>query len=185
MNGTPTISTTKLEAARRQTDAAVRMHFCGEDPFAIHTIAAAALRILRDISEQQGGNAWHDGLKASIKPGMENAFWKAMNKAANFLKHADHDPAAELGVGEDINDWTIVGCCSYYGALGLQLTPEMRAFLGWHMARYPDVLVDSPIKTLLKSEHFKWAQEASRAESLKHGTELLAAARDTVAQGRP
>ncbi len=44
----------KLEAARRQLDAAIRMMFANEDELAIHTIAAAAYRILRDVLEKRG-----------------------------------------------------------------------------------------------------------------------------------
>jgi len=41
---------TKIEAARRQIDAAIRLLFSEEDPVVIHTIASAGFRILRDIA---------------------------------------------------------------------------------------------------------------------------------------
>lgn len=44
----------KLEAARRQLDAAIRMTFTGEDELAIHTVATAAYRILRDLLDKRG-----------------------------------------------------------------------------------------------------------------------------------
>jgi hypothetical protein len=44
----------KLEAARRQLDTAIRMTFANEDELAIHTVAAAAYRILRDILDKRG-----------------------------------------------------------------------------------------------------------------------------------
>ena len=43
----------KLEAARRQLDAAIRMTFANEDELAIHTVAAAAYRIVRDLLEKR------------------------------------------------------------------------------------------------------------------------------------
>lgn len=49
-----TIIINKLEAARRQLDAAIRMTFANEDELAIHTVAAAAYRILRDLLEKRG-----------------------------------------------------------------------------------------------------------------------------------
>jgi hypothetical protein len=48
------IYVTKLEAARRQIDAAIRMYFAGEDSLAIHTIAAAGYKILRDLLNKRG-----------------------------------------------------------------------------------------------------------------------------------
>jgi hypothetical protein len=49
-----TIFINKLEAARRQLDAAIRMTFANEDELAIHTVAAAAYRILRDMLHKRG-----------------------------------------------------------------------------------------------------------------------------------
>ena len=37
----------KMDAARRQLDAAIRMTFGSEDPVAIHSVVAAARRIVR------------------------------------------------------------------------------------------------------------------------------------------
>jgi hypothetical protein len=45
---------TKAAAARRQLDAAIRFWFAEEDDLAIHTVAAAAYRILCDITQQRG-----------------------------------------------------------------------------------------------------------------------------------
>ena len=45
---------TKLEAARRQLCAAVRFFIHGEDELAVHTVTAAAARIIRDLRAQRG-----------------------------------------------------------------------------------------------------------------------------------
>ena len=44
------IKVNKIEAVRRQLDAAIRMLFANEDPLAIHTLSMAAFRILRDLA---------------------------------------------------------------------------------------------------------------------------------------
>ncbi len=44
----------KEAAAQRQIDAAVRMLFSDEDELAIHTVAAAAYRVVRDLREKRG-----------------------------------------------------------------------------------------------------------------------------------
>jgi len=51
-----TIKVNKIEAARRQIDAAIRLLFDNEDPIAIHTLIMAGFRILRDIAEKQNSN---------------------------------------------------------------------------------------------------------------------------------
>ena len=52
--GQVTIHITKIAAAKRQLDAAIRMFFAGEDELAVHTIAAAAFRVLRDLHKKRG-----------------------------------------------------------------------------------------------------------------------------------
>lgn len=168
------LRTNKVDAARRQTDAAIRMLFANEDPFAIHTVAAAANRILRDMAENQGGSLWHEGVKQLIRPGMEGKFWGAMNKAANFLKHADSDPHEVLEAGEEFNDLIIMSNCVYYTCLGFEQTPEMRGFLGWHMVMYPDLLLDGPAKSLVSGRDFDWWRAESREKRLAHGQQLVA-----------
>ena len=56
----------KLAAARRQLDAAIRMKFMGEDELAVHTVAAAALGILRDILEQRGKPLLSEGARTGL-----------------------------------------------------------------------------------------------------------------------
>ena len=44
----------KLEAARRQIDAAIRMLLAKEDSLAIHTVVAAGYRVLRVLLRHRG-----------------------------------------------------------------------------------------------------------------------------------
>ena len=57
---------TKLEAVRRQIDAAVRMSFLNEDSLAIHTVASAAYVILRDIKKKRSRSEMADTMKAGL-----------------------------------------------------------------------------------------------------------------------
>lgn len=52
--GSAKIFINKLAAAERQLNAAIRMVLAGEDELAIHTVAAAVYRIMRDIKESRG-----------------------------------------------------------------------------------------------------------------------------------
>ena len=55
-NESAEILITKLGAARRLLRAAIRMHFHHEDELAVHTVAAAAYGILKDLKKQRGLN---------------------------------------------------------------------------------------------------------------------------------
>jgi hypothetical protein len=57
---------TKIAAASRQLDAATRLFFMNEDELAIHTVAAAAFRILRDVSDKQDKNFTTEVFKLGI-----------------------------------------------------------------------------------------------------------------------
>lgn len=61
-----TIHVTKLTAAQRQLAAAVRMFFSAEDELAIHTVAAAAYRLLSDLKASRGRDEVADYYCTSI-----------------------------------------------------------------------------------------------------------------------
>jgi hypothetical protein len=46
------IKISKLEAARRQVETAIRIYFANGDPVSIHTLAAASLQILVDLDKK-------------------------------------------------------------------------------------------------------------------------------------
>jgi hypothetical protein len=56
----------KLAGAERQLNAAIRMTFIDEDELAIHTVAAAAYRVLRDILSKRG----QDDYEVSVLSGL-------------------------------------------------------------------------------------------------------------------
>jgi len=64
-----TIRLTKIDAARRQISAGIRMLFVGKDPVAIHTLAMAAFRTVRDLTARQGDSYMHEITKV-IKNGV-------------------------------------------------------------------------------------------------------------------
>ena len=49
-----TVHVVKIEAARRQIDAAIRMTFLNEDDLAIHTVASAGYKNFSGFIEQKG-----------------------------------------------------------------------------------------------------------------------------------
>ena len=56
----------KLAAAQRQLDAAIRMFFQREDELAIHTLTAAAFQILRDLAKKRGAHFTKEVFKSGI-----------------------------------------------------------------------------------------------------------------------
>lgn len=169
------IRVNKIEAARRQIDAAIRMLFNNEDPVAIHTVATAAFRILRDLADGIDTPRWKQ-FDQMIKPELRREFWQRMNKPANFFKHADRDRDDVLdNVDEEYNDATIFLAMVIYEDLGYQPTAEMRAFFGWFAMAKPHFFLEHEQLTRLLSQGHQLLAEMnlSRAERLALGKQSL------------
>jgi hypothetical protein len=177
----------KIEAARRQTDAAIRMTFASEDPIAIHTVASAGHRIIRDICEQRGDIESYKRVTDWIVPGRETEFWRYYNATANFLKHADRDAGDVHDLDDEAADFMLILSAKWYRDLGHQPTTEMNAFAMWWTLQNPDLLkpdilavFDSAglrpqIETLRRSGH-----ALTRVDWLKGGQMLLESTRRGV-----
>jgi hypothetical protein len=174
------IRVNKVEAARRQIDAAIRMLFSNEDPVAVHTVAMAALRIVRDLAAKRDDSYMHKVTEAIIKPGMEKKFWRKFQAPANFLKHADRDPDGFLeNIDEEANEGSLFMACLYYQDLAHQYTPEMMTLAAWYMALHPEFLNDdapSQLKQVLSDAGLD-VKGRARADQLAIGQQLLEMAR--------
>ena len=128
---------TKIEAARRQIDTAIELMFLGYDPIPIHTIIAAASRIVRDLSEQANTLGWQKLMEA-ITPGSERVVLGGFNKYSNFFKHADTDPNAVINeISETLNENILIITTGLYRYLS-SMTSYMIAYEAWHMHFYPE-----------------------------------------------
>lgn len=168
------IKVTKLEAAQRQIDAAIRLLFKNEDPVAIHTVAAAGLQILKDLAKKDTTQVWQM-MDQCFRPGMRKKWRNEVeNKAVNFLKHADKDPDEALeNVDEIINDLTLFSACILYDDLGHQYTPEMTGFMIWYSGIFPDHIRDDlPWSAMLAEAANNWC-DLPRNEQLAFGKEIL------------
>ena len=57
----------KLEAAQRQLDCAIRLYFAEDDLLAVHTLSRAAFRILFDLYPQKSADEFSQNLEGLIK----------------------------------------------------------------------------------------------------------------------
>ncbi|MYD59630.1 MAG: hypothetical protein F4W91_01170 [Gemmatimonadetes bacterium] len=163
----------KPEAARRQIDAAIRMLFSGEDPVAVHTLAMAGFRVLRDLAEH--AKSPMDILINSMMPEKEGELWRHINSLSNFLKHANKDPyEIHDPVEEEINDVVLCLAVQYYQDLGYQPTHEMLVMIAWFMVFYPEFLLPNTNSQLLKMVNALAAdRNLPRKEKLAKGLKLL------------
>ncbi len=99
----------KIEAAQRQLDTAIELYLHEYDLLSVHTLAWAAFSILISYDKAtNAGGVWAKHIRDNPSDGTR--------KLANFLKHADRDPLAQLG---DLTDeythlLLLEGCKLYY-----------------------------------------------------------------------
>jgi hypothetical protein len=174
----------KIDAARRQIDAAIRMTFRGEDPVAIHAVIGGAHRIIRDICEQRGDIDSYQRFTDFIVPGHEGEFWRYWNASVNFLKHADKDPNAIHELDAETTDFLIVITARWYRDLGNSVSEEMRYFAGWWAIMHPDVIKADVIEAA-GSKVREFVSAAVHASKQLTRQETLLAARAGFEQNAP
>ncbi len=172
----------KLEAARRQIEFAISAHFSNGDPFAIHTVASAAFGILRALAEKRGSVKAHQAIADRIRPGMAGEFWGYINRASNFLKHADRDPDALLeDVSAEINDSAIFFAIVYYADLSASSESRtMNIFSAWYLCLHPTLMTDdfrAQVLSRIPQQELERMRESPRNVQLAAGLGLIKNAR--------
>lgn len=127
---------TKLDAAERQTKAAIRLFFQRHDPIAIYTIASAAVQIASDLLLAAGAG----GLSRNphlIQDGRFKEWINAIKRPENFLKHADREPDAILTFKAEIVPLTLLEASILVETLAQRALVETRLFTIWMMKAYP------------------------------------------------
>ncbi len=167
----------RIEAARRQIDAAIRMTFAGQDPVAIHAVISAAHRAIQDYYRSRGDVEAYLRLGDWIMPGHQARLWRHFYASEEFLKQAEWDPEAVFDLEDDTNDFMIVFAARWYHRLGLTVTREMRIFATWYVACNPGILrTDSMPEAALTAQldaMSKALQDLARADRLRAGQMAL------------
>ena len=130
---------TKLDAARRNLATAIRLFFERGDAVAIHTLAAAAQSVMRDIARAKGlehTSILHDN--PMIPTDIRKEWIKAVNASRNFFKHADTDPEGSLEFNEKSNAQVLLDAALILTQLGDKPLAEANVFLGWFTTAHPE-----------------------------------------------
>lgn len=170
------IEITKLKAAERQINCAVRMFFNSEDSIAVHTLVGAAMNIFYDLSENLlKESSWE--AKISEDNGLSKRdFLKKVRKYQNFFKHADKDPGSGIGFNMNETEELIFISRLNWGNLHSNkqsLSVELSVFQIWYIAvhqlnkKFDSRLIDAA------DEIFPAFKYLSREEKLLKGKEYL------------
>jgi hypothetical protein len=100
---------TKLDAAKRQLNQAIRLWFGDGDPVFVHTLTGAAMQVISDLLKHRGEPELLFN-NPIVKPEMRREYVNAVRSWANFLKHADEDPEGEIEFNPAANDYYLWHC---------------------------------------------------------------------------
>jgi hypothetical protein len=128
----------KLDAAKRQLETAIRIYFSYGDPVSIHTLTAAAYNIVRDVNKKRGGAKLmlKEGFTDYIKEDHEKEVREIINRAENFFKHADRDHDSTLEFNAALSEFFIIEACSVYAKLSGEFPPLFELYLTWFIANH-------------------------------------------------
>lgn len=132
----------KLDAARRQVNCAIKLWMNDDDPVSIHTLAFAAFEIVNDLNAKKGNrDVTLLGLTEVLaKPGHVEDVMQYMKKAMLFFKHANRDPHAILEFDLRVNEYVILFVVHGAKELGESLTDMQHAFTYWMVLHHPNLI---------------------------------------------
>ena len=135
-----TMKVSKLDAARRQLDTAIRLYFSNADVVSIHTLAAAAYNIIHDVSKKRGAAAMlvKGSLIEDARAEVRDKLRVEFNKAENFFKHADRDPDGVHDFWSGLSELFLLDACDQYYRLTGETTPFFHLYRSWFIANHPD-----------------------------------------------
>jgi hypothetical protein len=181
--GDTTARVSKVQAAIRQLDVAIELLLEGRDPLAVLTLSAAAFRVFSDFVEHsKPGGSWRE--KLIVDSGLERRqALNVLNRASNFLKHADLDAHDVLDFDERENDHLIFFATIECAELGQTLSYTMQAVQVWYLACNPNNLRGTrPSQS--SSELLPGMGYLSRGQQLSRGLNFVMNARTHLEQRR-
>lgn len=116
------------------------MYFAFGDPVSIHTLATAALEVLRDLAEHRGVESPMPS-PAEAFPAHAAELRKAFRAAQNFFKHADSDPTETLTFRHQATEFFLFETVELYYPLAGDRPTVLRAFSAWFRLCWPKVFV--------------------------------------------
>lgn len=135
----------KVEAARRQLDTAIRLWFRGEDPVSVHTLACSAYQILNDICQSE--ELLYNSLL--IKDDSRKEAIRILKLNCNFFKHANKDPDGVTEFNPASNEVFILFCCKALESIGIEPSIPRGAFvLYWMVTTDPIMLTEDGVAKL-------------------------------------
>ena len=167
-----TVRVTKLEAAQRQLNKAIRMLFAEDDPICTHTLAGASSILFTDlVAKLAPEHSWDRMAQEDNKLGVSEYF-RIVRRSQNFLKHArdDHEDVLEF---DPLETEAVLLLAVMNASEVAPMSYEAQVYQLWALAaQYPEEVADqSPFREAVA--YFGDLRHVSRAARLAAGRKAL------------
>jgi hypothetical protein len=125
---------------------AIRLYFQREDLIAVHTLATAAQRVLKDIGEPRGVKSVflsEENVDLVVKPEFKDEWYRHMTESGSFFKHANRDPDETHEFYYETTKSLLWDASRMYVEMDRTGCMEAVCFGNWFMIRHPQLL-ESP-----------------------------------------
>ena len=134
-------SITKLDAARLQIEAAIFLYFADASFVPIHTLAAAAHELLRNLDDArtESYDFVTERAISILDEELGRAVYRKIVRApANFFKHADRDPDGVLPLDPDLTELLLLEAAQAYQSFDNRSSLRIDAYEVWLQLARPD-----------------------------------------------
>lgn len=163
------LTITKLDAARRQIDAAVSLWFQEGDPLAVHMLIAGGHHLCNDMTGKKVSFLWNNSL---CPPEHRKALIAYLVRVENFCKHAEKNDPDTVEIDPDFTALYAVDSIELFLHLNGRMTDLMFAFRTRFTFATPHYYKASFTQATQDYAIAGW-ERLSRAEYLKEFLHLL------------
>lgn len=137
----------KLDAAKRQLEHAIKLFFRNGDTVVIHSLTSASYKVLRDLCRKQNiQSVFLDEAMKMIKLEKREEVKKMFYKAENYFKHADRDSEKLLKFYYPATEFHIWDACIMYVRLTKETVPYFALYQFWFYTKNPEIFVNNTIR---------------------------------------
>ena len=168
---------TKIDAAEAQLKAAVRMYFENKHLAPVYTLANAVREVVGQIGEHLDVETVQKEIAKARGMKVEDMI-RPLTKTANFFKHANRDPTANINLHDDDVEVVLFLACHDFGRVAGGMPIEAQVFEAWAYAAAIERVSQAPLRRqqLIKRmiAAFPGLRRASdRAEQKRIGLEIM------------
>ena len=172
-----TLTLTKIDAAQAQLKAGVRMYFENEHIATVFTLANAVREVVGQIGEHLKIETTQREM-ADFRGVTVDELVRRLKNIANFLKHADRDPAAAIALEDDAVELVLLYTCHDFGRVAEGMPIEAQVFETWIYAAATERVSKAPLRQQQQIRNmiraFPGLRAAStRAEQKRIGLQIM------------